>query len=119
MKNEQGAQRLDARLGAQLRPDELHGDNRPRDEAEHDADCKKQLGVHHPLLHVSSASRATIHAPSVPIQFQLVVLRTSACAARRKSSAKSGSPTLRASTMPPTHRATSASARSCARGPLR
>ena len=52
-------------------------------------------------------------------QFQPAVLRTSACAVRRKSSAKSGSPTFLASTIPPTHRATSASARSRARGSFR
>ena len=44
---------------------------------------------------------------------QPATLRTSACAARRKPSAKSASPTFLASTMPPTHSATSASARSC------
>src|SRR5262247_2446564 len=50
------------------------------------------------------------------IQFQPAAHSTSACALRRKSSAKPGSPTFLASTMPPTHRATSARARSCARG---
>jgi hypothetical protein len=47
------------------------------------------------------------------------VLTTSAYALRRNSSAKSESQTFLVSTMPPTHKATSASARSCGRGSVR